>query len=423
MAKNVIETRGLTVFYGKHRGIEEVDLQEEEGEVFGFLGPNGAGKTTTQRVLLDIIRPSAGEARIFGLDCQKEGVAIRKRVGYLPGELSLYSNMNARDFFEMFSALQEHKGGSTYWRSLAERLELDTSRTIREFSRGNKQKVGLVTAFMTRPQELYMRRNAILGWGIGLTLFPLVYVTAYPSFADQMGAFQEIMDLPIYQALGISMGSFESYIASTVINMVPLIITIFAIMNGTGTLAGKEDDGRLELIVALPIPRWQIVTVKAVATGVALFLILALVSAASAVSLAMIANQVETTITPVDFFFSLLAAWPLLMAIAMISLFLGAFTPNRRAASLLATLVVVVSYFGSNLAGMLTSLADVQRLFLFYYFDASAGALIDGQPIGNILTLLTVLLVAFGLALFFFQRRDITVGVWPWQRVRLRSTA
>jgi ABC-2 type transport system ATP-binding protein len=156
MAKNVIETRGLTVFYGKHRGIEEVDLQVEEGEVFGFLGPNGAGKTTTQRVLLDIIRPSAGEARIFGLDCQKEGVTIRKRVGYLPGELSLYSNMKARDFFEMFSALQGHKGGSTYWRSLAERLELDTSRTIREFSRGNKQKVGLVTAFMTRPDLLIL---------------------------------------------------------------------------------------------------------------------------------------------------------------------------------------------------------------------------------------------------------------------------
>jgi ABC-2 type transport system ATP-binding protein len=156
MADYVIETRGLTVFYGKHRGIEAVDLQVERGEVFGFLGPNGAGKTTTERVLLDVIRPSAGEARIFGLDCQKEGVAIRKRVGYLPGELSLYGNMKASQFFEMFSALQGHKGGSTYWRTLAERLELDTSRTIRQFSRGNKQKVGIITAFMTKPDLLIL---------------------------------------------------------------------------------------------------------------------------------------------------------------------------------------------------------------------------------------------------------------------------
>jgi ABC-2 type transport system permease protein len=270
-------------------------------------------------------------------------------------------------------------------------------------------------------QELRMRRNAILGWGLSVCFFPLVYVTAYPSFADQMGAFQEILDLPIYQAMGISMGSFESYIASTVINMAPLILCIFAVMNGTGTLAGEEDDGRLELMVALPIPRWQIVTVKALAIGIALFLILVVVSTAAAVSLAVIASQVETAITPLDFFFGLLSAWPLLMAVAMISLFLGTVTPNRRTASLLATVIVVVSYFGSNLAGMIASLTDLQGIFLFYYFDASAAALIDGQQMGNVLIILAVVLAAFGLALFFFQQRDITVGVWPWQRVRLGS--
>jgi ABC-2 type transport system permease protein len=275
------------------------------------------------------------------------------------------------------------------------------------------------TVFSLLVQEVRMRRNAIIGWGLGVCFFPLVYVTLYPSFADQMGAFQEMTDMAFYQAMGINMGSFESYVASTVINMVPLILCIFAVMNGTGTLAGEEDDGRLELIVALPIPRWQIVTVKALSIGVALFLILVLVSLGAALSLASIASQVETTVTPLDFFLSLLSAWPLLMAVAMISLFLGAFTPSRRIAALLATVVVVVSYFGSNLAGMITSLADAQKIFLFYYYDASAAALIDGQPMGNILAVLAVVLVAFGLALFFFQRRDITVGVWPWQRVRL----
>ncbi len=102
-AANVIETKGLTVYYGRHRGIVNVNLTVEKGEVFGFLGPNGAGKTTTERVLLDVIRPSKGEAIIFGHNCQREGVAVRQKVGYLPGELSLYPTMKASQFLDMFN--------------------------------------------------------------------------------------------------------------------------------------------------------------------------------------------------------------------------------------------------------------------------------------------------------------------------------
>jgi len=156
MTDCAIETTGLTVYYGRHRGILDVNLQVQQGEIFGFLGPNGAGKTTTQRVLMDIIRPTAGEARMLGKDCQKQGVAIRDRVGYLPGELSLYSNMKARQFFEMYASLQRANSDTGYWQKLAERLELDTSRTIREFSRGNKQKIGVVTAFMSKPELLIL---------------------------------------------------------------------------------------------------------------------------------------------------------------------------------------------------------------------------------------------------------------------------
>ena len=101
MADHVIETRDLTVYYGRHRGIKSVSLVVEKGEVFGFLGPNGAGKTTTQRVLLDVIRPTSGHASVFGLDCRKDGVEIRKRIGYLPGELSLYTNMTGNGFLSM----------------------------------------------------------------------------------------------------------------------------------------------------------------------------------------------------------------------------------------------------------------------------------------------------------------------------------
>ena len=272
-------------------------------------------------------------------------------------------------------------------------------------------------------QELRFRRGAIIGWGLGLCFFPVVYVGLYPSFAEQLGNFEELMDLAIYQAMGITMGSFEGYVASTVTNLIPVILAVYAVINGTGTLAGEEDNGRLELIVSLPIPRWQIVAVKAVALGVALVLILAITATGTALTFAAIGSQVETNVTAVDLFLSLLASWPLIMAFGMISLFLGVFSPSRRIAGMIATVVVVVSYLGSNLTGMITSLEAAQKFFLFYFYEATAGALENGQQAGNVMILLAVALVAFGLAVFFFQIRDITVGAWPWQRGRIPETA
>jgi ABC-2 type transport system ATP-binding protein len=156
MPETVIETQGLSVYYGRQRGIVDVDLRVNQGEVFGFLGPNGAGKTTTQRVLLDIIRPTAGEARLFGLDCRKQGVEARRRVGYLPGELALYGPMRASQFFAMYASLQQSGGDHGYWKTLADRLDLDTTRRIRQLSRGNRQKVGVVAAFMGKPDLLIL---------------------------------------------------------------------------------------------------------------------------------------------------------------------------------------------------------------------------------------------------------------------------
>jgi ABC-2 type transport system ATP-binding protein len=156
MAENIIETHNLTVYYGKQRGVKDVNLTVEKGEAFGFLGPNGAGKTTTQRVLLDVIRPTSGRATIFGLDCREQGVELRKRVGYLPGELALYKDMKAEQFFRMYEYLRGDNGSTGYWRELAKRLDLDISRKIGNFSRGNKQKVGIVAAFMHRPDLLIL---------------------------------------------------------------------------------------------------------------------------------------------------------------------------------------------------------------------------------------------------------------------------
>jgi ABC-2 type transport system ATP-binding protein len=150
-----VEARGLTKSYGPRRGVVGLDFIVEAGEVFGYLGPNGAGKTTTIRVLLDFIRPTAGTAAIFALDSRADAAAIHRRIGYLPGELALYDNLSAGEFLRFVSAL---RGGVPWDRveGLAARMQLDLKPRIRSLSHGNKQKVGLVQAFMHRPDLLVL---------------------------------------------------------------------------------------------------------------------------------------------------------------------------------------------------------------------------------------------------------------------------
>jgi ABC-2 type transport system ATP-binding protein len=151
----VIRTEQLTKSYGSHRGIADVDLEVNEGEVFGFLGPNGAGKTTTIRILLDLIRPTSGRAVVFGVESTDDPVGIHRRIGYLPGEFGLYDKLTGGETIEYFANL---RGGvdPAYVRSLVERLDLDPSRRFREYSKGNKQKVGLVVALQHRPELLIL---------------------------------------------------------------------------------------------------------------------------------------------------------------------------------------------------------------------------------------------------------------------------
>jgi ABC-2 type transport system ATP-binding protein len=151
----IIRTERLTKSYGEHRGITELDLEVAEGEIFGFLGPNGAGKTTTMRVLLDLIRPSSGRAEVFGIETTADPVAIHRRVGYLPGEFDLYDRLTGAQTIAYFGNL---RGGvnQAYVNELVERLDLDVSRRFKEYSKGNKQKVGLVVALQHRPDLLIL---------------------------------------------------------------------------------------------------------------------------------------------------------------------------------------------------------------------------------------------------------------------------
>jgi ABC-2 type transport system ATP-binding protein len=155
VAPPAIETAGLTKFYGSQRGIEDLDLRVEPGEVFGYLGPNGAGKTTTIRLLLDLIRPTRGRASIVGHDVSAESVEARRLTGYLPGELKPPAQSTAAAFLAYLGRL---RGGvdRRVIEELAERLDLDLRRRIGDLSKGNKQKVGVVAAFMHDPAVLIL---------------------------------------------------------------------------------------------------------------------------------------------------------------------------------------------------------------------------------------------------------------------------
>jgi len=154
-AMRVIETEGLTKLYGRHRGIEGVTVAVEAGEVFGFLGPNGAGKTTTIRTLLDLIHPSAGRALLFGLDSQRESVAIRSRLGNLPGDFGYGREATGREALRLLARLRGIDGLGRA-EALAQRFRADLDRPLGQLSRGNRQKVGLILATFHEPELLIL---------------------------------------------------------------------------------------------------------------------------------------------------------------------------------------------------------------------------------------------------------------------------
>ncbi len=150
-----IHTEDLTKHYGDVKALVDLDLTVERGEIFGFLGPNGAGKTTMIRTILDEIRPTSGSASIVGLDSHSDSVEIRRHIGYVPGDLAMYPNLTGRDTITYFANL---RGGVdwSYVDALADRLDADLSKKVGDLSSGNRQKVGLIQAFMSKPDVLIM---------------------------------------------------------------------------------------------------------------------------------------------------------------------------------------------------------------------------------------------------------------------------
>lgn len=150
-----IETNKLTKYYGKSRGIIDVDLKVEEGEIFGFIGPNGAGKSTTIRTLLGLIHKTSGEAKIFDLDCENDKKKILMNVGYLPSEVFYYDNMKAIDLLN-YSASFYNKDCSEKIKYLAKELELDLNKKIEDMSLGNKKKTGIIQGLLHSPKLIVL---------------------------------------------------------------------------------------------------------------------------------------------------------------------------------------------------------------------------------------------------------------------------
>jgi ABC-2 type transport system ATP-binding protein len=155
MAVPAIRTEGLSKRYGTVDALKDLDLQVDQGEVLGYLGPNGAGKTTTIRLLLRLVQPTSGKAEIFGLDCQSQPVEAHRRLAYVPGEANLWPSLTGAETLDLLGRIQG-RTDPAYRDQLIERFQLDPSKKVRAYSKGNRQKLILIAAFMARPDLLVL---------------------------------------------------------------------------------------------------------------------------------------------------------------------------------------------------------------------------------------------------------------------------
>ena len=264
--------------------------------------------------------------------------------------------------------------------------------------------------------EIRSRWRAILGWGFGLILFGAVYISIFPGLFEQL---KSLRDLSIYKLVGMQLGSVEGYIAFVILVYAAILLCIYCIIASTSTLAGEEDNGTLELIVAMPLSRWQILTAKAVALCVVSLLIMIIASIGNAFILAVIKINHPINVTPFGLFTALMSSLPLALGFIMIGLFLGAILPNRRLSATVLTIFFIASFFGENIAGMVKSLEPIRFFSLFNYYNTTEIIFSDGAQLSDILILLGIAAAFFILALICFKKRNITVGAWPWQQGKI----
>jgi len=253
--------------------------------------------------------------------------------------------------------------------------------------------------------EFKSRLVPTLLWGITLALFGSTYITIYPQVEEQIKA---LADWSIYQAIGFDMGTFEGFLGSTVVLTIPLILGIYVITSSTQTLAGEEEEGTLELLLSMPLHRWQIVCAKAVPIAVSTLVVLVIVGIGDGLVLERLKNVVAVDITFRQFIIAVINGWPLTLVVAMMGLFL-----------MTLTVFFITSYFADNFASHVESLSPLAPFSIFTYHDTSADVFRHGVRATDFLVLLGLAAFFFLLALLSFQRRNVTVGTWPWQRTKI----
>lgn len=260
--------------------------------------------------------------------------------------------------------------------------------------------------------ELFSRWLAILGWGLGLTGFASIYISVYPDMQEEMAS---LGNLAIYRVFGLDMGSFAGFMGTVVVGIVPLFLGVWVVMASTAAVAGEDDDGTLELIVAMPLPRWQIISMKALAHAIALLGIVLLLSAGSGAVLGYIGTTTEVDVTAGQMFIAMLSTYPMQLGFFAIGFFIGALFPSRRLAVAAMSVVFIGSYLIQSILNLVDGYEFLAPLSLFTYVDSTADAFTQGPNYGDMAILFVIAAVFFVAAGLVFERRNITTGQWAWQ--------
>lgn len=268
--------------------------------------------------------------------------------------------------------------------------------------------------------ELTKRRTAVLGWGLGLGAFAALILSIAPDLAAQFSQL-DLQDIAIYRAFGITQ-SIDSA-ASLIAIYMPffgLILAVYGTITGANALAGEEDNGTLEMLLSAPVPRYQLVLAKIVAIAITLALVCLITFLGFVVTMPSVRGELETNLTTVDFLNVSLEMWPLAFFFAMLGLWAGAYLPRRGHAMTFGLAALIGTYLFNNL-GQTVGSAAIERLLPYQPFHYYLGAEVitkGGVDYGAIGVLVAAAVVVAALALLAFQRRNVTVGAWPWQRPR-----
>lgn len=265
--------------------------------------------------------------------------------------------------------------------------------------------------------ELRVRRGSFIGWALGLAFFCTLYTLIYPNLPAEVREIDP-RALALLESIGIqTFATFEGFILGTLFNFLPLLVGLFGVVVGAGALGGEEDAGTLELLAALPVSRMQLVLVKtlALAIGAALVILFDGLVAAGVFSLL----GLDTPVTALDMFLTVQSMWVMAFVFLAIGLFLGAYLPNHGVALGVGLAALFTSFFGDNLAGMAPVLEPLQPFLPHYHYE-SVIHMLTGDVAWREIGILMAIGVGFVLlAVLSFQRRNLTVGAWPWQRPRM----